>query len=264
MSCKRCFRDCKRHKQGLCNTCYEFLRRNHLIKIKKPVPTPEVLSYIQEQYLIGSMLGDGNLCLNTSAKNARLQISRKREDEGYLRLEAAVFIDFCKNNPVKYKDLFDKRTNKTYYQVFFRTRNCPVLNTYYKNWYPNGKKIVPYDLVLTPEVLLIWFLDDGHCHVSKTGRLKLGISTDGFLKEEVDRLASMLKDLTGFYFSVTKSRSNYAIQCCDGAARAFLKIIDGIYPECMLRKASWRKPEVRFYDKSVKIYKSTGKRHDTK
>ena len=30
-----------------------------------------------------------------------------------------------------------------------------------QKWYPNGKKIVPTDLVLTPETLAYWYMDDG-------------------------------------------------------------------------------------------------------
>jgi LAGLIDADG DNA endonuclease family protein len=259
-NCQKCAKEVKKQKRGYCYACYERLRRNGLIEIIND-PVPQKLNKIQKQYLIGSMLGDGHLDFQEKAANCRLHIVRKLDDIEYLKLEAKIFDNLCKINPIKVKDIFDKRTNKTYHQSYFRTRNCPALNDFYKIWYDkNGVKILPKNLQLTPLILLIWFLDDGFVSIKvkkDIGRLNLVLNTQSFSKQENLYLAKLLSNFTGgYYFGVHKSRKQFCIQCSDGAARAFLKIIDNIFPDCMLRKAVWRQSEVKFYDPNIKIYKS--------
>ena len=78
-------------------------------------------------------------------------------------------------------------------------------------WYPNGKKIVPTDLVLTPTALAYWYMDDGSAnmrskHNSTVGGKKyeyicqpyinqIRLYTDGFDVASQELLEKRLKEL---------------------------------------------------------------------
>lgn len=57
----------------------------------------------------------------------------------------------------------DKRTNKVYASMAFKTLALPCLNFYKELFYLNGVKIVPVDIAnyLTPRALAFWICDDG-------------------------------------------------------------------------------------------------------
>jgi hypothetical protein len=57
--------------------------------------------------------------------------------------------------------VFDNRTAKTYHNTKMQTHRTELFEEQYQRWYPNGKKIVPQDVALTPLSLAIWFADDG-------------------------------------------------------------------------------------------------------
>jgi hypothetical protein len=198
------------------------------------------------------MLGDGHL--ERDGTNARWRITRKDTDEEYLVLEYNLFRRFF-NKGIIHCSYFDKRTAKTYHSVKCSTKCCRAFTEFYAKWYTDKKKVLPDNISFTPLILLIWFLDDGSTSIKKNGRLNTQLSTNGFSKEETERLAKLLSSyFGGYYFGVHKARKDHIIQFSDGASRAFFKVIDPIYPDCMIRKAKWRLPEVRFYDDALKVY----------
>lgn len=60
----------------------------------------------------------------------------------------------------------------------YRISSVPLFDIY-SLWYPNNKKIVPQNLVLTPNILLHWYLGDGSLSFGS-----FYISTQSFTKEE--------------------------------------------------------------------------------
>ena len=58
-----------------------------------------------------------------------------------------------------------------------------------QKWYPGGKKIIPDDLLLTPRIVLHWFLGDG------TNRFNEGVRlcTDAFPHKDAERLSEQLR-----------------------------------------------------------------------
>ncbi len=62
----------------------------------------------------------------------------------------------------------------------------------YRRWYYEGKKRVPRDLKLTPDVLLHWIVGDGG-HVGGD----LAIATQCFSEEENEFLASLIEQARG-------------------------------------------------------------------
>src|SRR5206468_3127331 len=70
------------------------------------------------------------------------------------------------------------------------------LMPYWNKWYPNGKKIVPLELKLTPTTVLHWFMGDGTTSfIKNTNRVELTLCTNGFNKIEVIFLKKLLSEI---------------------------------------------------------------------
>jgi hypothetical protein len=242
MNCLRCNKNnqnSKRFVRGYCQKCYHYLRNHGQINNLPVKPLPDKLTTEQEEILIGSLLGDGCIILGKNSKNAILTIRRKLEDKEYLIWEYEKFRDFCSDKAVFEENQLDKRTKKTYKIISFHTRSSPILAEYRKKWYPNGKKIVPRDLVLTPLILLIWFLDDGNAGKNENNVLGMKLSTNGFTKDDTQFLANLLTKRYNCYFGVHKHDNSFVIQASDSATKAFISEIKDIFPNFMSRKIKW-------------------------
>lgn len=239
--------------RGLCCSCYsQALRSGKIQKLVKPV-VPNDLTPIQEQVLIGHLLGDGCLYRDKATHQAYLAVTRVSTDLEYLEWTQEVFQDFVVS-PIRSVSTFDSRTQKTYFSVKLRFRRCPVFTRYYEKWYPNGVKVVPTDLVLTPLIIAVWFSDDGSIRrTCSDWRFQIKLSTMGFTPEETDRLASMLSSRYFQYFSSLFDNGRKNLCAADAGSRALIAEIDSVLPRGMERKALWRLPESRFYHNPPEI-----------
>lgn len=159
----------------------------------------------------GELLGDGCIYLSGSYKtNGCFCHSTKNIEYGkylYNKLKEIPLL----------KPEITKRDNQ------FRTRSTTNIawTEIYNKWYVNGKKIVPDDIVLTKETCRHWYLGDGY--FEKTCK----ISTCGFTKEEVEKLAYLLTTI-GFKAAANKrSGGYYVIRLSRYSYLDFLNWIDG-------------------------------------
>jgi hypothetical protein len=134
------------------------------------------------EIIIGMLLGDGYLT-----------IPRKTAYLGYTCHYEAI-IDNVINNQLPRLGLrkhchvqTDKRTDKSYTNYVARSRCFEILTQLRSKWYPNGVKIIPDDLVLTPEICYWWYLGDGSSKNSS-----LALCTNGFTGEDVNFLSSIM------------------------------------------------------------------------
>lgn len=195
----------------------------------------------QKNIFIGSMLGDG--AMRHNHKNASFIISRALADLEYLEYEFDYFRDFCRTGIVQ-KRVYDKRTKKFYYKCYFHTLTNPIFNKYYEEWYPNGAKIVPLNLQLTPQMCAIWFCDDGCVMVPSPNTLTLKLSTNGFTKTEVKFLSSLLNKKLHENFFVSKTEKNQYVICAGtNATINFINYIKNNLPGGMGRKITWKNIE---------------------
>lgn len=130
----------------------------------------------------GWLLGDGSL---ESTNQACFKLPSQHDE----------YIDYIKNlfniegvYVNKYKT-YDYKTKKHYPRL--TTCSCIEFGKLYKRWYPEGKKIVPKDLILTKPLIKNWIMDDGTlCKRDKN----LTFCTHGFTKEECLFLCNMLDE----------------------------------------------------------------------
>jgi hypothetical protein len=122
------------------------------------------LNSIQEEVLIGILLGDASLERGKSTYNTILIIEQSLVlHEAYLYYFYSIFIDMTKAPPFSPARNPDKRTGKVYSSVKFQTLRFPCLNKYYELFYNNNTKIVPVNIaeLLTARSLAFIIADDG-------------------------------------------------------------------------------------------------------
>lgn len=197
------------------------------------------INKLQKQIIVGSLLGDGCLAPRKNRKNTRFSILRKLDDLEYLSWQFSFLKDLC-GTGIKTKSYFDNRTNKIYKSCYFTTLSSAELTFISNEWYCNGKKQVP-NIVLTPLVLGIWLLDDGHINYTSSDKaIKITLSTNGFSHNDVIKLSKKLSDKFGGYFGVYPNKKNYVISCCTKPAIKLLKYISKVIPKHLMpRKTSY-------------------------
>lgn len=214
-------------KHSICKQC----RTNQI---------PEKLTQEQEEFLTGLMLGDGSIVYSVKNKSLypRLTIRRQAQDKKYLNWQYEVFKEFY-SSPPKYMEIYDKRTKKTYISYNLQSKSGKIYKQYHIEWYPYGKKIIPKTIKLTPLTLLIWFLDDGCVVHSGKNSLTIKISTNCFVKEDVEFLSQLLTKNFGIKLNVYKHDSGYILKGATGPALKFIDTIKDIFPDFMQRKKTW-------------------------
>lgn len=224
--------------RGYCRKCYYALKyKGELVNIDKPDIT--FLNKNEEDNLIGSMLGDGNLHRNKTSKYAHLKIERSNLDFKYLEYQYNILRKFCKSACKSYKRKDDKES------CYFITRSYKILDDLYLKWYPNNIKTVPQDINLNSQIIAIWLADDGNIsiHHKKHKLLRTNFATNGFSLNEVEMLANLLCNRYKETFKVNKTniKNQYVINAADSASWAMINDIDNVFPDSMNRKSKvWR------------------------
>lgn len=91
------------------------------------------------------------------------------------------------------------------------TKYNKSLNEFRHVWYPDGKKIVPCNLKLTPTVIKYWFYGDGSTSYIKYKNIidayvRISLCTNSFTIDECDFLVSEMKKKCNSEFGIYLSR----------------------------------------------------------
>ena len=158
---------------------------------------PLVLSQHQREVLYGALLGDGCLWKSKQGRNAQFTYtSKSRQHVEFVYQQLGIP---CAQGIQEYV-YTDKRTQKTYTRYCFRTEHNITFEEERQRWYPNGKKIVPKDIALTPTTCLIWYIGDGSLNNVKSSQF-IKLSTDAFSVENVQDLCNQLSAFDAHYWS---------------------------------------------------------------
>lgn len=115
----------------------------------------------QREILAGLLLGDG--CLELNGKHVRLKIDHSEKQKEYVFWLFNEFFNLVNSKPYFLRAL-DKRSGKVSNHWRFSTKSVEVFDSWWKKFYVNGKKIIPFDLkslVKSPLSLAVWYMDDG-------------------------------------------------------------------------------------------------------
>lgn len=150
-------------------------------------------------FINGELLGDGCVFSNNNFSAKYLHSSKYEEYLNWLLNELRNFN--IKSNNVK-KDS-KKQFKKYYYR--YSSYSYPELLLIRHKWYPNGKKIVPRDIELTPITCRQWYIGDGYLN-KKYNFIQL--CTCGFNIQDIEFLVLQLNNL-GFNCHRTNKNTIY-------------------------------------------------------
>jgi len=140
----------------------------------------------QSNILDGLLLGDASI----PAGQNLLHFSQRFDRRGYVEYVA----DQLGVPRDRVRDRVrqpDSRTGRSYSCSELRTLSARTFADLRVRWYPNGRKVVPRDLRISPECVLNWFLCDGSCSPTR-GNAQLILCTDAFAPADLDFLRDLL------------------------------------------------------------------------
>lgn len=178
----------------------------------------------------GMLLGDAHLDI-TLGGESRLQMDQRSDRAGWLQ-EVKINLDRvgvgCSVVPRNTRPAVTLRTQKYVSLTQQRTR-----------WYPQGTKIVPRDIRLTPVTIAHWYWGDGSVECEG---YRATFCTDGFPTEDVEFLQDRLNTLYGMRTTIGR-RTPRSWRLCvgkmDDRAR-LLEIVRPFCPECFRYKLDLR------------------------
>lgn len=175
---------------------------------------------IDNDVLIGSILGDAGL--RVSNKNNKKTIPYFYKKNKYLDHIEFVAKSFYGDN---YKERI--KPDGKYYK--FSTPASRDFYELYQKWYPNGKKIIPKDIDITPGILHHWFLDDGCSYLRKrkSRQIVITLSSQCFTPEDQNMVCDVMNEKWNMRFGLEKINdgTGYRIKLPQSEANRFYEII---------------------------------------
>lgn len=183
-----------------------------------------ILSQIQKEVLLGTILGDAHLEKN--GRYVRLKIDHGIKQQDYVEYKYEVFKEFAASRP-KIISVFDSRNSMVYQHVRFNTKSIPELVNFWNIFYYNRRKKVPNEIIelfYSPLSLAIWFMDDG---ARRTDCNALRIHSTAYMLGENMLLKKLLWKNFGIKTNIhTVTKGSYALYIPANDARKFCSLIE--------------------------------------
>jgi len=207
-----------------------------------PVANHCNLSQEAIEWINGELLGDGSI-QSISPYSAYFAYSSKHLE--YIKYVKDTLKSFGINggNIIKRYHTKEKTgfAKQDYYSYFYRSYCYVELFSFRKKWYPNGIKIIPKDLILTPLTLRQHYIGDGSlCH-PKNGRPYAWLYTNGFSITDVEWLVNQLNKIG---FRTTRQPAVNSIRIFAISIEDFLDYIGDCPIQCYRYKWNLKEKEV--------------------
>lgn len=193
------------------------------------------LSYIQEQFILGSCLGDLNIQINKLATNARLCLVHCETQKELFMSKVNLLGEFMGSYKLSEGEV-DKRTGKAYPGYRGNSLSHQEFTRLYNIIYPDGKKRITQeyiDMITHPIALAYWFMDDG----SYNGIL----ATNSFSIEEIELLIKLLNKFFITDISINKVQNNqYILRILSKSREKFDNLIKPYIIESMKYKLIYK------------------------
>jgi hypothetical protein len=179
------------------------------------------LTPLQQEFLVGTLLGDGCLLWTTRGYCFRAHHGTKQKE--FIEWKYEIMRDFVNTPP--------KLSNESYY---FRTVSNPVFSEYREIFYrEDGKKIVPENLkdLLTPFGLAIWIMDDG-----SRDKGCIRISSHNFSYSDHLKLQEILKAKFGLNVNIQRAQDKFWLWIRSESSSHVVRLIEPYVIPSMLYK----------------------------
>ena len=169
------------------------------------------LTETQTSLIIGSLLGDGAMRCKA---NALLEINHSFNQRTYVDWKYHILADLVGSPPKP------RRGNGRRIAYRFTTLSSPQLTPYYRAFYRDGRKVVPY-VSLTPLSLAVWFMDDG-CKSYNA----LYLNTQQFALPDQRSLIQLLRRHFGIESTLNRDKTYHRIRIAVSSVPRFRRIVD--------------------------------------
>jgi hypothetical protein len=153
---------------------------------------PVELTVFIRGMLVGLMLGDISLQVNSTRTAARLKFEWGNINKEYAFYVYSLLSDYCLDVPRRQERV--NANGNTVVTWCFQTITHPAFVFLYQMFIVDGVKSIQFDILfdaITPVSLAFLFMDDGGSHPS---RYSLQLNTQGFTFQEVESLCTLLRN----------------------------------------------------------------------
>ena len=172
---------------------------------------------IEEQLLIGGLVGDMCIFKDERSDYHRMNLAHSTKQSNYLLLKYHLLKRFF-NEPTK-RSWFDKRTEKEYHEIRIQSKTNIYFSEIYRKWYKNGSKVIHDDIWKINNLgLATIFFDDGYKEGSG-----YGIALDSYSEEDIKKLKSVFREK--FDLSCTAPKRGRSIYIKKESADHFKELI---------------------------------------
>jgi hypothetical protein len=176
------------------------------------------------EWINGELLGDGCLFIQTQS-SAKFQYGSKHKE--YIKYISKTLDSFGMKQSGKLYERFDKKYRS--YSYYYQSHYYKELLELYRQWYPNGKKVIPEDIVLTPTTLRQHYIGDGSLIHTKDNKPNIKLYTNGFSISGVEWLVRQLLNL---FFKATRQKAMNVIYISNCSVKKFLNYIGKCPVKC--------------------------------
>ena len=169
-------------------------------------------------WINGELLGDGCVYSRSSYTASFIYKSKHLE---YIEYVAKTLLSF---GILQSGRILKMRSGNAY---AYHSLDIPTLLPFRKKWYPEGKKLVPKDIVLTPLTCRQWYIGDG-C-LRKLPNMCIILATYGFSIDDVNFLVNQLWELG---FLATRQPNCNVIRIAKCSTKDFLNYIGECPVKC--------------------------------
>ena len=160
------------------------------------------LSSIQKDFLIGTLLGDGNLRFVSKNREASLTADHSLKQKDYVIWKYQLMEKWVLTEPKEFRRIYHKDKSKILKSFRFSTISHPEFTVLYNLFYKNGTKIIPENIgkfLTSPFSLAVWLMDDGN-----KNHQAVFLNTQQFSTEEQEILRDCLASNFGLTTKINK------------------------------------------------------------
>ena len=173
------------------------------------------LSSVQNAILVGSLLGDGTLRRQDNRLNVLFEVNHSEKQKKYVDWKWQHFQEHVLTKPKIRKNSGQRIAYR------FTTRSLPVFTEYYQQFYSDGKKKIPKNLILDPLSLAVWFMDDGSKSYSS-----FYLNTQQFSLPEQEFLMKLLSDTFGLNSRLNRDKNYFRLRIDTNSSKSLKKIVE--------------------------------------
>lgn len=178
------------------------------------VNTVGSLTEFEREIIVGSLLGDGYMRIIPNRSDAFLEINHSFKAKNYVDFKYKSLQRLCESAPK------GRTTNNNRVAYRFFTKQHKDLTVLYNQFYKNNKKIIPKDLMISPMILAIWYMDDG----SKCRDSDIYLNTQQFSVDDQNILLYKLRSI-GINARMNKDKKYFRIRILKQSVKKFMEII---------------------------------------